>query len=166
MTEPGDEPRAAPAAEAFVRAHGEALAHNLGHHCLTAAQEICARLAPDGALPPGATPTTVLPVILSLRATLELMAVEHRFGEPAHDALLAAMSAYYERTLLARGRFVSWIAAAHETMRRSEDARDWPRIHAMNLLATREPEHAIFHTALVYGLRAGDPIVAVIEANT
>ena len=152
--------------DAFVRAHGESLAHNLGHHCLTAAQEICAALARDGALPAGVTPTRVLQVILSLRATLELMAVEHRFGEPAHDALLAAMCAYYERTLLERGRFTTWIAAAHETMRRSENARDWPRIHAMNLLGTREPGDALFHTALVYGLHVGDPIVAVIEANT
>jgi hypothetical protein len=104
-------------------------------------------------------------VLLSLRATLELMAVEHRFGEPAHDALLAAMDDYYSRMLLQRGRFTTWIAAAHETMRRSENPRDWLRIHAQNLLGTRDPEADVFHTALAYGLRVGDPIVAVIEAN-
>jgi hypothetical protein len=154
-----------PTPEEFIRSYGEALAHNLGHHCVTASRELCTSLARDGALPPGVTETGLLKVLLSLRATLELMAVEHRFGEPAHDALLAAMSAYYERTLLERGRFTSWIAAAHETMRRSENPRDWPRIHAENLLGTRDPEASIFHTALVYGLRAGDPIVAVVEAN-
>jgi hypothetical protein len=152
--------------EEFLREHGEAVAHNLGHHVLVAAQELCASLARDGALPAGVTVPRLVQLLLSLRATLELMAVEHRFGEPAHDALLAAMSAYYERTLLERGRFTTWVAAAHETMRRSENAREWPRIHAMNLLGTREPEDTLFHTALVYGLHVGDPIVAVIEANT
>ena len=151
--------------EQFIRSYGEALAHNLGHHSVASARELCASLARDGALPAGVSETGVLKVLLSLRATLELMAVEHRFGEPAHDALLAAMSDYYERTLLERGRFTSWIAAAHETMRRSENPRDWLRIHAENLLGTREPEASVFHTALVYGLRVGDPIVAVIEAN-
>jgi hypothetical protein len=153
------------AAEAFVHAYGEALAHNLGHHCFAAAGELCASLARDGALPAGVTPDRLMRVLLSLRATLELMAVERRFGEPAHDALLGAMEAYYGRTLLERGRFVTWIAAAHETMRRSENPRDWLRIHAMNLLRTREPEDGVFHTSLAYGMRVGDPIVAVIEAN-
>ena len=50
-------------------------------------------------------------------------------------------------------------------MRRSPDARQWPRLHAEALLGTREPEHALFHTALVYGLRAGDAVADVIEAN-
>jgi len=151
--------------EAFVRAHGESLAHNLGHHCLRAAEEICRSLARDDALPPGVTANGVLQVLLSLRATLELMAVEHRFGTPTHDALLEAMDDYYSRTLLVRGRFTTWIAAAHETMRRSENPRDWLRIHAMNLLGTRDPEAAPFHTALAYGLRVGDPLVVVVVAN-
>lgn len=149
-----------------MREHGEALAHNLGHHTLTAAQEIHRSLSEAGALPAGVTVPGVMQVLLSLRATLELMAVEHRFGEGAHDALLAAMNDYYSRTVLERGRFTTWVAAAHETMRRSENPRAWLRIHAMNLLGTRDPEASVFHTALGYGLNVGDPIVAVIEANT
>ena len=104
-------------------------------------------------------------MVLSLRATLELMAVERRHGAAAHDALLAAMRAYYGRTLLARGDFVSGVRAAHETMRRSADPRAWPRLHAEALLGTREPEHALFHTALVYALRRGDAVADVIDLN-
>lgn len=160
---PGDIPLST--VEEFLREHGEALAHNLGHDCFTASREICASMAQADALPAGVTPDAVLPVVLSLRATLELMAVEHRYGTAAHDLLLAAMARHYERTLLARGRFTTWIAAAHETMRRSEDPRQWMRIHAMNLLGTREPEAALFHTALGYGLRVGPAIADVVEAN-
>jgi hypothetical protein len=154
------------AAERFVAEHGAALAHNLGHDCLAAAQEICRSMEEAGALPAGVTVPRVLQVILSLRATLELMAVEHRFGTPAHDRLLAAMTGHYDRTLLARGSFTTWIAAAHETMRRSDDARQWLRIHAMNLLGTRDPEAQLFHTALGYGLRAGASIAEVVATNT
>ncbi|HEU4699120.1 MAG TPA: hypothetical protein VFS40_08070 [Gemmatimonadales bacterium] len=107
----------------------------------------------------------VLQVVLSLRATLELMAVEHRFGTPAHDRLLAAMEAYYGRTLLAQGSFRTWIAAAHATMRRSDDARQWLRLHAEQLLGTREPGDAMFHLALGYGLRVGASIATVVAEN-
>jgi len=149
----------------LIEQYGDALAHNLGHHVLTAAQELCGALAERGELPDGVTPERLLPALLSLRATLELMAVEKRHGTAAHDALLAAMRRYYGRTLLARGDFLTGIRAAHETMRRSSDARDWPRLHAEALLGTREPEHALFHTALVYGLRRGDAIADVLDVN-
>lgn len=156
-------PSATPAA--FVAEHGEALAHNLGVHVFRAARELCEALAPQGALPEGVTAERLFPVLLSLRATLELMAVEKRHGSAAHDALLAAMRAYYGRTVLQRGDFLASIRAAHETMRRSPDARAWPRLHAEALLGTREPEHAVFHVGLVYGLRAGDAVADVIEVN-
>ncbi|HZF66474.1 MAG TPA: hypothetical protein VEZ47_00345 [Gemmatirosa sp.] len=149
----------------FIAQYGDSLAHNLGHHVLVASQELCAALAERGELPEGVTAERLLPVLLSLRATLELMAVDKRHGTAAHDALVAAMRDYYNRTLLARGDFLSGIRAAHETMRRSSDARDWPRLHAEALLGTREPEHALFHTALVYGLRRGDAIADVLDAN-
>lgn len=165
MSLPSPPPAPPPSAAAFVAEYGEALAHNLGHHVFVAAEELCGALAPQGALPEGVTPERLLPVLLSLRATLELMAVDKRHGTAAHDALVAAMRAHYGRTLLARGDFLSSIRAAHETMRRSTDARDWPRLHAEALLGTREPEHALFHTALVYCLRRGDPIADVIDAN-
>lgn len=151
---------------ALLRAHGEAIVHNLGHDCLRAAREICEQLHAQDRLPAQATVNEVLQVILSLRATLELMAVEHRFGGEAHDALLDAMLAYYDRTLLRQGSFTTWIAAAHETMRRSENPRDWLRIHAEQLLGTRDPDDAVFHLALGYGLRAGPAIVDVIEQGT
>jgi hypothetical protein len=154
------------AAEAFLAGHGEALAHNLGHDCWRAAEDICRSMAEAGQLPAGVTPERTLQVILSLRATLELMAVEHRFGTPAHDRLLAAMDDYYSRTLLRSGRFTTWIAAAHETMRRSADPRQWMTIHAMQLLHTTEPAAATFHLALGYGLRAGASIATVVAANT
>lgn len=153
------------AAEAFLREHGAALAHNLAADCWRAAQEICTALGAQGQLPAGVTPEGVLRVVLSMRATLELMAVDHRFGTPAHDALLEAMSAHYERALLASGRFTSWIAAAHETMRRSENPREWLRIHAMNALDTRDPEAETFHLALGYGLRVGPSIAEVVATN-
>jgi hypothetical protein len=156
-----------PAADAvaFVRAHGEDLAHNLGHHCLVAAQQIVAAMRQSDALPAGVTEPRLMQVLLSMRATIELMAVERRHGEAAHDALLAAMTAYYERTLLAGGRFVTWIRAAHETMRRTPDARRWLTVHALQALGTRELEDARFHTALGYALHVGDAIVDVVEAN-
>lgn len=152
-------------AEAFLREHGAALAHNLAADCWRAAQEICAALGAQGQLPAGVAPEGVLQVVLSMRATLELMAVDHRYGTPAHDALLDAMSAHYERTLLARGRFTTWIGAAHETMRRSENPREWLRIHAMNALGTRDPEAETFHLALGYGLRVGPAIAEVVASN-
>lgn len=151
---------------AFLRAHGEAIVHNLGHDCLRASREICEQLHAQGALPDQATVNEVMQVILSMRATLELMAVEHRFGAEAHDALLDAMLAYYDRTLLRQGSFTTWIAAAHETMRRSENPRDWLRIHAEQLLGTHEPEDTIFHTALGYGLRVGPAVVDVVEQGS
>lgn len=150
---------------AFLDDHATALVHNLGHDCWQAAEEICRALETAGALPAGVGATDAFRVILSLRATLELMAVEHRFGAAAHDVLLAAMTDYYDRTLLARGSFTTWIAAAHETMRRSENPRDWMRIHAEHTLDTEEPRDALFHTALGYGLRVGASIVNVVEAR-
>ena len=57
------------------------------------------------------------------------------------------------------------LQAYKQATQRSENPRDWLRIHAMNLLRTREPEDGVFHTSLAYGMRVGDPIVAVIEAN-
>jgi len=155
----------ATAAERFLAEHGEALAHNLGHDCWRAAEDICRSMADAGQLPEGVTPERTLQVILSLRATLELMTVEQRFGTPAHDRLLAAMDGHYSRTLLQRGSFLVWIAAAHETMRRSPDPRRWMTIHAMQLLRTTEPAAAAFHLALGYGLRAGASITTVVAAN-
>jgi hypothetical protein len=152
------------AAELLER-HGEALAHNLGHDVYHAAEEICRSLAESGNLPEGVDARGAFQVIMSLRATLELMAVEHRFGEQAHDVLLRIMDAYYSRTLLAGGSFIAWIAAAHETMRRSERPREWMRIHAENVLGTREPEAALFHVALGYGYHVGASIATVIEEN-
>ena len=149
----------------FLDDHATALVHNLGHDCWRAADEICRSLEAAGALPPGVGVSDTFRVILSLRATLELMAVEHRFGAEAHDQVLAAMEAYYARTVLERGRFASWIAAAHETMRRSANPRDWMRIHAMELLGTREPEAATFHLALGYGYHAGTSLATAIAAN-
>lgn len=150
---------------AFLDDHATALVHNLGHDCWQAAEEICRALETAGALPAGVGATDAFRVILSLRATLELMAVEHRFGTEAHDQVLAAMEAYYERTVLERGRFTTWIAAAHETMRRSPNPREWMRIHAMALLGTRDPEAATFHMALGYGYHAGTSLATAIAAN-
>ena len=149
----------------FLDDHATALVHNLGHDCWTAAAEICRSLETAGALPAGVGVTDTFRVILSLRATLELMAVEHRFGAEAHDQVLAAMEAYYGRTVLERGRFTTWIAAAHETMRRTANPRDWMRLHAEALLGTREPEAATFHLALGYGYHAGTSLATAIAAN-
>lgn len=153
-------------AATFVATHGDALAHNLGHHCFVAARDLVAALRDADQLPAGVTEDGVFRVLLSMRATLELMAVEQRFGTPVHDALLAAMTAHYERTLLAPGaRFVTWIRAAHETIRREPDARRWLVRHAELTLGTREPEAAVLHAGLGYGLRTGDAVADVIEAN-
>lgn len=154
-----------PAIAAFLDAHGTDLVHNLGHDCWVAAQELCARLAEQGALPPGVTATGTFRVVLSMRATVELMALEHRFGRAVHDRVLATMTDYYGRTLLERGSFASWIAAAHESMRRTENPRAWMRIHAMNVLGTRDPEAETFHLALGYAWHAGASLVTVLEAN-
>jgi len=149
----------------FVAAHGAELAQGLARDCFRAATDLCASLADGGALPEQVTVEGLFQVLLSFRATLELMAVEHRFGTPAHDRVLAAMESEYGRTVVAKGSFLTWIAAAHETMRRSENPRDWLRIHAENLLATRQGEHDVFHAALGYGLRVGPPLVESIEAG-
>jgi len=153
----------ATAAASFAAEHGDALAYDLAHYCWRAAEELHASLAATVALPQGVRVADLFRVFLSLRATLELMAVEHRFGTAAHDGLLAAMLARYDRTVLERGSFTAWIAAAHETMRRSADPRDWLRLHAMALLGTRSPEDDVFHSALAYGLRAGPAIASVME---
>jgi hypothetical protein len=118
---------------------------------LVASQELCAALAERGELPEGVTAERLLPVLLSLRATLELMAVEKRHGTAAHDALLAAMRRYYGRTLLARGDFLSGHPRAPRDHAPLERRARLAALHAEALLGTREPEHALFHTALVYG---------------
>jgi hypothetical protein len=159
-------PSAPLAPEAFVARYGDALAHNLAHHCHVAARDLVAALREAAQLPAGVEEDGVFRVLLSMRATLELMAVEQRFGTPAHDALLAAMAAQYERALLAPGaRFVTWIRAAHETMRREPDARRWLARHAEATLGTREPEAGVLHAGLGYGLRTGDAIADVVAAN-
>lgn len=93
------------------------------------------------------------------------MAVEHRFGTPAHDVLLAALTRHFEATVAPPGRFHVWVAAAHETIRRAPDPRAWMAAHARAALGTVDSDHATFHTALAYAWHVGPSIVTVVERH-
>jgi hypothetical protein len=152
-------------AEEFVSKHGEAMAQNIGYYCAAAGKRVTVLLEEQNALPPNVDLSGILQVLLSLRATIELNAVERRFGKAARDGLQSAMDKYFNAVGVCRGPFVTWVNAAEQTMAASTRPADWLRIHAVNLLDTRDPDDEVFHLLLGEGFAEGASLVDVIVEN-
>lgn len=159
MTQP---PRSSPAQQ-FVVEHAHELAKNLAHHCAVAAKEICDSLAE--AVPSGLDLDAVYWFLLTFRAPLELRGVAQRFGQEAEAALRGAMGHEYRRDERGGPMLQVWEAALTKTMGQSTDPREWPRIHAVHMLGTRDPEDEMFHLALAHGITYGQPIAAIVDLN-
>lgn len=151
--------------ERVIAEDGHILAQNLAYHCIATVKDVIDALESHGVVPAGVDLTRASLVVLSIRAAVDLQAINAKYGKRAANLMLQALDKHYSATGLvtAAGGFTAWVAAARKTMAKHADPGDWVRAQCVALLDTRDPEDELFHLALVPGVTAGTPLSSAIE---
>lgn len=155
--------------EAFIDENAAKLVHNLAHYSAAGAKEVTDALGDH--VPLSLTTDTIFLFLFSLRATIEAQGVQRKFGDRAYRRILSAIDDLY-RSAFAEGHAQtgafsqSLMRDVEVSISKSQDPREWVRIHAVRTLETQDPQHEMFHLCLTKVIANGEPIAAVVERET
>ncbi len=152
--------------EKFIEENAEKLVDHLIAYCVAGAKEVV-----DGRgeqVPSNLNVNAIFLFLFSLRGTIEAQGIEVKLGKRAHQFILAEIERQYQAAFpesysLAGDFSQSMMPAAIATMSASPDPREWTRIHAVQILGTKDPDDELFHLCLGAVLSNGQPIAALVE---